>query len=63
MRNAYKYTRMYSGSDPQFVEGDVFKTIIPLTEVATATVGPEVITPPDVEMNLSRSEQAILSAI
>lgn len=51
MRNAYKYTRMYSGSDPQFVEGDVFKTIIPLTEVATATVGPEVITPPDEEIN------------
>ena len=51
MRNAYKYTRMYSGSEPQFVEGDVFKTIIPLTEVATATVGPEVITPPDEEIN------------
>ncbi len=40
MRNAYKYTKMYSGGEPQFVEGDVFRITIPLTEVATATVGP-----------------------
>lgn len=42
MRNTYKYTRLYSGAEPQFVEGDIFKTIIPLTEAATATVGPVV---------------------
>ena len=41
MRNTYKYTKMYSGSDPQFVEGDIFRITIPLAEVATATVGPE----------------------
>lgn len=23
--------RIYSGADPEFIEGDVFKTIIPLT--------------------------------
>lgn len=34
------YTKMYSGGEPQFVEGDVFRITIPLTEVATATVGP-----------------------
>lgn len=33
-------TRMYSGVDPEFIEGDVFRTIIPLPEIATATVGP-----------------------
>ena len=31
---------MYSGGEPQFVEGDVFRITIPLTDVATATVGP-----------------------
>ncbi|SHJ86259.1 Putative ATP-dependent DNA helicase recG C-terminal [Dethiosulfatibacter aminovorans DSM 17477] len=31
VRNIYKYNRIYSGADPQFIEGDVFKTIIPLT--------------------------------
>lgn len=40
MRNTYKYTKMYSGGEPQFVEGDVFRITVPLTEVATATVGP-----------------------
>lgn len=40
MRNTYKYTLLYSGAEPQFVEGDVFRTTIPLSEAATATVGP-----------------------
>ena len=40
MRNSYKYTKMYSGGEPVFTEADVFTTIIPLSEVATATVGP-----------------------
>ena len=51
MRNTYKYTKMYSGGEPQFVEGDVFRITIPLTEVATATVGPEVIAPNDDAIN------------
>lgn len=41
MRNTYKYTKMYSGGKPQFIEGDVFRITIPLSEVATATVGPD----------------------
>ena len=40
MRNTYKYTKLYSGAEPQFIEGDVFKTIIPLSPIATAKVGP-----------------------
>ena len=31
---------MYSGGEPVFTEADVFTTIIPLSEAATATVGP-----------------------
>ena len=30
VRNLYKYTKIYSGGVPELVEGDVFKTIIPL---------------------------------
>lgn len=30
VRNIYKYNKIYSGVDPKFIEGDVFKTIIPL---------------------------------
>ena len=40
MRNTAKYTKMCSGFVPRFTEGDVFETVIPLSEVATVTVGP-----------------------
>ena len=30
VRNIYKYNKIYSGADPTFIEGDVFKAIIPL---------------------------------
>lgn len=41
MKNTYKYTALYSGRVPEFIEGDVFRMIIPLNEAATATVGAE----------------------
>lgn len=39
MRNTYKYTRLYSGVDPLFEEGNIFRTIIPLKKIATQKVG------------------------
>ena len=49
MRNTYKYTKLYSGQEPQFIEGgDVFRTIIPLAAVATRRVGPQVAANPQV---------------
>lgn len=65
MRNTYKYTKMYSGGEPQFVEGDVFRITIPLSEVATATVGP--VSPSDGEINgeinLSDTDKRVIAAI
>ncbi len=40
MRNSYKYTRLYSGAEPEFIEGDVFEIVIPLTTGAMTKVGP-----------------------
>ena len=40
MRNSYKYTLMYSGAEPEFIEGDIFKIIIPLTVGSMTKVGP-----------------------
>ena len=34
VRNIFKYNRIYSGAEPVFIEGDVFKTVIPLTPVS-----------------------------
>lgn len=31
IRNLYKYTKIYSGGEPELIEGDVFKTIVPLS--------------------------------
>jgi len=30
IRNLYTYTKIYSGGEPELIEGDIFKTIIPL---------------------------------
>ena len=35
VRNIYKYNKIYSGVEPTFIEGDIFKTIIPLTSQVT----------------------------
>ena len=40
MRNSYKYTRLYSGAEPEFIEGDIFKIIIPLSVGSMTKVGP-----------------------
>lgn len=32
VRNLFKYTKLYSGKDPKFQEGDVFRIIVPLDE-------------------------------
>ena len=32
MRNIFKYSKYYSGKEPKFIEGDVFRIIVPLNE-------------------------------
>ncbi len=39
MRNTYKYIQLYSGENPLFEEGDIFRTIILLKKIATQKVG------------------------
>lgn len=41
MRNTNKYTKMYSGGTPVFVEDNIFQIIIPMEGVAGLQVGPE----------------------
>ena len=33
VRNLYKYAKIYSGSTPELIEGDIFKTIVPLAGI------------------------------
>ena len=53
----------YAGTNPQFVEGDVFRITIPLAEVATATVGPSSNGAINGAINLTDSEQRVLEAL
>ena len=34
IRNLYTYTKLYSGGEPELIEGDIFKTIIPLVRTS-----------------------------
>ena len=56
MRNTYKYTKIYSGAEPQFVEGNIFRITVPLTEIATATVGPNNFRPADDTRNNTKND-------
>ena len=40
MRNTNKYTKLYSGGTPSFIEDDVFRISIPIDNVANLKVGP-----------------------
>lgn len=57
MRNTYKYTQLYSGGTPEFIEGDVFRTIVPLDTVSVGKVGPN--TNPQVDPQDSISSRII----
>lgn len=32
VRKSFKYSKFYSGKEPEFIEGDVFKIIVPLDD-------------------------------
>ena len=32
VRNLFKYSKYYSGQEPQFIESDVFRIIVPLDD-------------------------------
>lgn len=41
MRNTNKYTKLYSGGTPMFIEDNIFKIVIPMENAAVLQVGPE----------------------
>jgi ATP-dependent DNA helicase RecG len=38
VRNLYKYSKIYSGGEPELIESDIFKTIVPLGSSVTSRV-------------------------
>ncbi|MCM1087355.1 MAG: putative DNA binding domain-containing protein [Muribaculaceae bacterium] len=43
MRNTNKYTKLYSGGTPVFIEGSIFEIIIPMEDAAGLQVGPDIV--------------------
>ena len=39
VRNLFKYSKFYSGQEPQFLEGDVFQIIVPLNDAYSYDFG------------------------
>lgn len=59
MRNSYKYIQLYSGQNPVFEEGDIFRTIIPLKKVETK----KVVESMSLEMSLTMSLESFLKKL
>jgi len=58
--NLYKYTRIYTGgAEPELIEGDVFKTIVPLVSVDGASHGENEIKSESQTRNQTRNQTLI----
>ena len=63
VRNIVKYSKVYSGTIPEFIDGDVFKTKISLNGTVNGTVNDTVNGTVNVGVKLSATEQAVLDCI
>lgn len=67
VRNIVKYSKVYSGTIPEFIDGDVFKTKISLNgtvnSTVNGTVNDTVNDTVNVGVNLSATEQTVLDCI
>ena len=63
VRNIVKYSKVYSGTIPEFIDGDVFKTKISLNGTVNGTVNDTVNDTVNVGVNLSATEQTVLDCI
>lgn len=63
VRNIVKYSKVYSGMIPEFIDGDVFKTKIPLNGTVNGTVNDTVNGTVNDGVKLTPTEQAVLDCI
>jgi predicted HTH transcriptional regulator len=74
VRNLFKYSKIYSGGDPEFIEGDVFRIIVPLdedysfdmetsTQATQGTTQATQASDQDYSVNLSEMEQEIKTVL
>ncbi|MDR1421376.1 MAG: putative DNA binding domain-containing protein [Coriobacteriales bacterium] len=56
VRNLYKYTQMYSGKEPELIEGDMFQAIIPLNRTQDVPNDVPINVPINVLINATEKE-------
>ena len=61
VRNLFKYSKAYGGSDPQLTDGDVFRTEVSLKALEVAPIGAE-LAPISPEVALKGAEVALKGA-
>ena len=61
MRNTNKYTKLYSGGTPVFLEDNIFEIVIPMESVASLQVGPDNVK--KVTEKVTEKEQEILALL
>ena len=63
VRNLYKYTKFYSGQEPELVEGDIFRIIVPLDDNYSFDYAIGNGTNAKTSVKLTKNEQKLLSMI
>ena len=63
VRNLYKYTKFYSGREPELVEGDIFRIIVPLDDNYSFDYAIGNGTNAKTSVKLTKNEQKLLSMI
>ncbi|MDR1687988.1 MAG: winged helix-turn-helix transcriptional regulator [Clostridiales bacterium] len=58
-----KYTKLYSGGEPELIEGDIFTTIIPLAETSEIQANNKRITSGKQANNTSEKKQVIIDCL
>lgn len=63
VRNLYKYSKYYSGAEPTFMEGDVFRIIVPLNDAYSFDFGQNGQSNQSNQTGLTEEEQKLLNWI
>lgn len=61
VRNLFKYSKFYSGQEPEFIEGDVFRIIVPLDDEYSYDY--DISATSATEIQLSEDEEVVLRII
>lgn len=63
VRNLFKYSKYYSGQEPKFVEGDVFRIIVPLDDEYSSETATTLLTTQTATQTATQSSEQLIIAL